>query len=68
MKIKLTIAINFIFSKDNNQKCVMNSKSGNIEIMINHRADEVIKALFQSLLSKNQIGVFIYRIIINVTK
>ena len=34
----------------------MHSKSDNIEIMINDKADEVIEELFQSLLSRYQIG------------
>ena len=33
-KIQLTIAINFISSKDNDKERVMHSKSDNIEIMI----------------------------------
>ena len=42
-KIQLTIAINFISSKDNGQNRVMHLKSNNIEIMVNDEADEVIK-------------------------
>ena len=34
----------------------MYSKSDNIEIMINDKADEVIEELFQSLLFKYQVG------------
>ena len=34
----------------------MHSKSDNIEIMIYDKADEVIKELFESLLSRYQIG------------
>ena len=34
----------------------MHSKSGNIEITINNKADEVIEELFQSPLLKFQIG------------
>ena len=37
-KIELTIANNFIYSIDNDEDCVMHSKSGKIEIVIN---DEV---------------------------
>ena len=48
-KIQLTIAINFISSKDNDEEHVMHSKSDNIEIMINDEADEIIKELFDSL-------------------
>ena len=50
-KIQLTIAIYFISSKDNDEKRTINSKSNNIETMINDKADEVIEELFQSLLS-----------------
>ena len=42
--------------KDNDKKCVMLSKSDNIEIMINDRADDDMEELFQWLLSKYQIG------------
>ena len=41
-KIQLTIAVNFMSSNYNNEKNVMHSKSGNIEIMTNDKADEVI--------------------------
>ena len=53
-KIQLTIAINFISSKDNDEERVMHSKSDNIEIMINDEADEVIKELFDSLKNRYQ--------------
>ena len=45
-KIQLTIAINFISSKDNDGERVMHSKSDNIEIMINDKADEVTEKFF----------------------
>ena len=48
-KIQLTITNNFISSIDNDEECVMHSKSDNIEIMINDEADKVIKELFDSL-------------------
>ena len=49
-KIQLTITINFIFSKDYNDKDhVSHSKSGNIEILINDVTDEIIEKLFNSL-------------------
>ena len=48
MKIKLTIANNFISSIDNDEECVMHSKSDNIQIMINDEVDKVIKKLFDS--------------------
>ena len=50
------IAINITSSKDTDEERVMHSKSDNIEIMINNKADEVIDELFQSLLSMYQIG------------
>ena len=43
-------------SKDNDEQRVMYSKSDNIQIMINDKADEVIVELFQSLCSKYQSG------------
>ena len=44
-KIQLTIAINFISSKDIGKERVMYSKSDNIEIMINEKVDEVITSI-----------------------
>ena len=40
---------NFISSTDNDEENVMQSKSDNIEIMINDETGEVIKELFNSL-------------------
>ena len=37
---------NSINLKDNDEECVMRSKSDNIEIMINDKADEVIEDIF----------------------
>ena len=54
-KFQLTIAINFISSKDNDEERVMHSKNDNIEIMINDKAGENIEELFQSLISRNEI-------------
>ena len=45
-QIQLMIAINFMASKDNEEERVMHSKSDNIEIMINDKADEVTEELF----------------------
>ena len=42
-KSQLTIAINFISSKDTDEERVMHSKSDNIEIIIHNKADEVMK-------------------------
>ena len=49
-KIQLTIAINFISSKNNDEEHVIHSKNDNIKIMINDKTYEVIEKLFQSLL------------------
>ena len=53
-KIQLTIASNFISSKDNDEDRVIHSKGDNIEIMIDDEADEVIKQLFDSLKDRYQ--------------
>ena len=55
-KIQLTIAINFISSKNNDEEPVMHSKSDNIEIMIKDKTNEVIEKLFDLLLNKYKIG------------
>ena len=51
-KIKLTTAIYFISSKDNDEECVMYSKSNNKEIKNNDKPDEVIKKICKSLLNR----------------
>ena len=40
-KSQLTIAINFVSSKDTNEEQVMHSKSSNIEFMSYNNADEI---------------------------
>ena len=37
--MQLTRAIYFMYSKNNNEECVMHLKSDNIDIMINDKAD-----------------------------
>ena len=44
------IAVNFMSSEDNDEECVMHSRSDSIEPIINDKEDEVIEELFQSLL------------------
>ena len=56
-EIQLTIAINFISSKDNDEEGVMHSKGGKIELMIYEKADDIIEKIFESLLSQYKIGV-----------
>ena len=58
-KIQLTIAINFISSKDVDEKRVMHLKSDNIEFMPYDNANEVVNELFESLLSRCQISLVI---------
>ena len=53
-KIQLTKANNFFSSINNDEERVMHSKTDNIEIMNNDEADEVIKALFDSLKNRYQ--------------
>ena len=48
-KIQLAIEINFIYSKDYDEESLRHSKSDNIEIMINDKADEGIEELFQAI-------------------
>ena len=52
----LTLKPKLLFSKDTDEKNLMHSKSYNKEIIINDKADKVIKKLFESLLSRYQIG------------
>ena len=55
-KIRLTIAINFISSKDVDEEHVIYWKSNNIEFMLYDNANKVVNELFQSLLLRYQIG------------
>ena len=50
------IAINFMSSENNDKECVMDSKSDNVEIMINDRPYQVIEELFEPLLSRYHFG------------
>ena len=51
-KIQLTIAINFISSKDVDEDRVMLSKRDNIEFVSFDNANEVVNEFFESLLSR----------------
>ena len=51
-----SVATNLISSKDNDKEQVMHWKGDNIEVMTYDSANEVIKELFELLLSRNQIG------------
>ena len=48
-KLQLAIAINFISSKDSDERRVMHSKIYYTEFMIYDNADEVIEEIFQSI-------------------
>ena len=56
-KIQLTMAINFISSKDSNETRTMHTKSNNVEIMMGGETDEIIEERFKSFLQKYQEGV-----------
>ena len=55
-KIQVTMAINFISSKDSKETRTMHTKSDNIEIMMVSETDEIINECFDSLLQKYQDG------------
>ena len=55
-KIQLTIAINFIYSKDADEECLMHSGSDNIKLTPYSNANEVIDELFGSLHSKYHVN------------
>ena len=55
-KIQLTMAINFISSKDSNETRTMHKKSNNVETMIGSKTDEIIKNLLESFLQKYEEG------------
>ena len=45
-KIQLTMAINFISSKDSDETLTMHTRSNNVEIMMGIETDEIIEELF----------------------
>ena len=53
-KILLTISVNFISSKDTEEKCVMYSAGDNIKFTTHNDVNEVVNELFESLRSKYQ--------------
>ena len=55
-KIQLTMAINFISSKESDETRNMDTKSNNVEIMIGSDTGEIIEELFESFLQKYQEG------------
>ena len=55
-KIQLIIAINSMSFKDSKETCTMHTKGDNIETLIGHETDKIIKELFNSLIQKYQKG------------
>ena len=55
-KIQVTMAINFISSKDSDKTRTVHTKSNNVEIMVGSETNEIIKELFESFLRKYQEG------------
>ena len=54
LKIQLTIAINFISSKDSDEAHTMHTESNNVEIIVGSETDEIIGELFDSILKLHQ--------------
>ena len=52
-EIQLTIAINFISSKDAEEECVMHSKGDNIKFTSYSDSNKVVKELFVSFSSRH---------------
>ena len=55
-KIQLIIAINFNSRNDNDEEHARHTISDNIEIMFKDKEDEIIEDVFQSSISRYQIG------------
>ena len=53
-KIKLTIAINFISSKDAEEERIMHLRSNNIKFLSYNDENEVVHGFFESLRSRYQ--------------
>ena len=53
-RIQLTITINFTFSKDAEEECVMHLRSNNIKFASSNDTNEVVDELFESLCSRYQ--------------
>ena len=55
-KIQLTMAINFISSKDSDKTHTMHAKINNVEIMMGRETNQIIEELFEFLLHRYQEG------------
>ena len=54
LKIQLTMAINYISSKDSDETQTMHTKSNNVKIMLGSETNEIIENVFVSFLQKYQ--------------
>ena len=55
-KFQLTIAVNFLLSKDVDEERVMHLKRNNIDVWTYDNVNDVVDELFESLLSRYHIG------------
>ena len=53
-KIQLTMAINFVSSKDSDETSTMHAKSDNVAIMTSSETNRIIEELFKSFLQRYQ--------------
>ena len=56
MENQLTMAINFISSKDSDETRTMHAKSNNVEIIMGSETNEIIEEIFKSFLQRYQEG------------
>ena len=56
LKTHFTMKVNFMLSKDNDDKQLMHSQSDSVEFMIGSKTDEIINELSESLLTRYQLG------------
>ena len=54
MENQLTMAINFISSKDSDETRTMHAKSNNVEIMMGSETNEIIEEIFKSFLQRSR--------------
>ena len=61
----MTIANNFLSSIDNDEEHVMHSKGRNIEVIMNHKTDEIIEETFDTLNYGNQNNLEFLKVVID---
>ena len=52
--IQLTVAINFLSSKDTSPMLTVHYKNDNLDVMIGNQTNEIIEEFFHSVLQKHQ--------------